>query len=235
MQTEKISMKSSADAKTGGNAVLETVAAMKDIATKISIIEEISRQTNLLALNAAIEAARAGEHGKGFAVVASEVRKLAERSQSAAGEISGLSSRSVAIAEQAGEMLTKMVPDIQRTSELVQEITASSKEQDTGAEQINKAIQQLDQVIQQNASASEEMAATSEELSSQAEKLQSSISFFNIGTQDVGKVGARKTGRKVQIAFGKRSVSAKQSAGRGVNLQLGHSGTDHLDDEFEKF
>ncbi|MDD2733531.1 MAG: MCP four helix bundle domain-containing protein [Desulfuromonadaceae bacterium] len=239
MQTEKISIKSSVDAKDGGKAVVETVAAMKEIATKISIIEEISRQTNLLALNAAIEAARAGEHGKGFAVVASEVRKLAERSQSAAGEISSLSSRSVAIAEQAGEMLTKMVPDIQRTAELVQEITASSKEQDTGAEQINKAIQQLDQVIQQNASASEEMASTSEELSSQAEQLQQSISFFDIGNagrRAASVATARKPAHKVQIAHAKGAAAkpAKQ-AGGGVHLQLGQAGPDHLDDEFEKF
>ncbi|HIJ94801.1 MAG TPA: HAMP domain-containing protein [Desulfuromonadales bacterium] len=242
MQTEKISIKSSVDAKEGGKAVTETVAAMKEIATKISIIEEIARQTNLLALNAAIEAARAGEHGKGFAVVASEVRKLAERSQSAAGEISGLSTRSVAIAEQAGEMLTRMVPDIQKTAELVQEITASSKEQDTGAEQINKAIQQLDQVIQQNASASEEMASTSEELSSQAEQLQHSISFFDIGTAGRRSASApltRKPAHKVQIAHSKSSAHttapAKRNPTDGINLQLGHAGPDHLDDEFEKF
>ncbi len=242
MQTEKISIKSSVDAKDGGKAVIETVAAMKEIATKISIIEEIARQTNLLALNAAIEAARAGEHGKGFAVVASEVRKLAERSQSAAGEISGLSSRSVSIAEQAGEMLTKMVPDIQKTAELVQEITASSKEQDTGAEQINKAIQQLDQVIQQNASASEEMASTSEELSSQAEQLQDSISFFNIGTQGGRRASSvatsRKPAHKVQIAHAKSAATqpqAKRSSGGGINLQLGQAGPDHMDDEFEKY
>jgi methyl-accepting chemotaxis protein len=240
MQTEKISIKSSTDARDGGKAVVETVAAMKEIATKISIIEEIARQTNLLALNAAIEAARAGEHGKGFAVVASEVRKLAERSQSAAGEISSLSTRSVAIAEQAGDMLTKMVPDIQRTAELVQEITASSKEQDTGAEQINKAIQQLDQVIQQNASASEEMASTSEELSSQAEQLQHSISFFNIGTgaRRASAPAARRSTHKVQIAHAKGASSqsqAKRTAGGGINLQLGQAGPDHLDDEFEKF
>jgi len=242
MQTEKISIKSSVDAKDGGKAVVETVAAMKEIATKISIIEEIARQTNLLALNAAIEAARAGEHGKGFAVVASEVRKLAERSQSAAGEISSLSTRSVAIAEQAGDMLTKMVPDIQKTAELVQEITASSKEQDTGAEQINKAIQQLDQVIQQNASASEEMASTSEELSSQAEQLQSSISFFDIGTagRRVASVPAtRKPIHKTQIAHARTGISAhspaKRSSTGGVHLQLGQAGPDHLDDEFEKF
>jgi methyl-accepting chemotaxis protein len=242
LQTEKISIKSSIDAKNGGKAVVETVAAMKEIATKISIIEEIARQTNLLALNAAIEAARAGEHGKGFAVVASEVRKLAERSQSAAGEISSLSTRSVAIAEQAGEMLTKMVPDIQKTAELVQEITASSKEQDTGAEQINKAIQQLDQVIQQNASASEEMASTSEELSSQAEQLQHSISFFNIGSagrRTASAAAARKPAHKVQIAHAKSGASAQPQATRnpagGVNLQLGQAGPDQLDDEFEKF
>jgi methyl-accepting chemotaxis protein len=237
MQTEKISMKSSTDAKEGGKAVTETVAAMKEIATKISIIEEIARQTNLLALNAAIEAARAGEHGKGFAVVASEVRKLAERSQSAAGEISSLSTRSVAIAEQAGDMLTKMVPDIQKTAELVQEISASSKEQDTGAEQINKAIQQLDNVIQQNASASEEMASTSEELSSQAEQLQQAISFFDIG--DAGRRASTSTARKpaarnrVQIAHAKKAAS--KSGSGGVHLQLGQATPDHMDDEFEKF
>ncbi|MBI5886086.1 MAG: MCP four helix bundle domain-containing protein, partial [Deltaproteobacteria bacterium] len=148
-QTEKIALKSAQDAKDSGKAVSETVIAMKEIAGRISIIEEIARQTNLLALNAAIEAARAGEHGKGFAVVASEVRKLAERSQTAAGEISKLSSTSVQIAEQAGEMLTRLVPDIQKTAELVQEISAASNEQNSGAEQINKALQQLDQVIQQ--------------------------------------------------------------------------------------
>ena len=139
----------------------------------------------LLALNAAIEAARAGEHGKGFAVVASEVRKLAERSQTAAGEISKLSSTSVEVAEKAGSMLEKLVPDIQKTSELVQEISAASNEQNTGSEQINKAIQQLDQVIQQNASASEELSSTAEELSAQAEQLQSTISFFKIEDGEV--------------------------------------------------
>jgi methyl-accepting chemotaxis protein len=183
MQTEKIAIKSASDAREGGQAVAQTVTAMKDIAGKIGIIEEIARQTNLLALNAAIEAARAGEHGKGFAVVASEVRKLAERSQRAAAEISGLSSSSVEVAEMAGELLVRMVPDIQKTAELVQEISAASREQDTGAEQINKAIQQLDQVIQQNAGASEEMSSTAEELASQAEQLLGTISFFRLDDQ----------------------------------------------------
>ncbi|OPY83716.1 MAG: Methyl-accepting chemotaxis protein III [Syntrophorhabdus sp. PtaU1.Bin153] len=153
---------------------------MREIAGKISIIEEIARQTNLLALNAAIEAARAGEHGKGFAVVASEVRKLAERAGTAAGEIKDLSGSSVQVAEKAGEMLTRLVPDIQKTAELVQEISAASIEQTTGAEQINKAIQQLDHVIQQNASAAEEMSSMAEELSGQAGQLQDTMRFFRI-------------------------------------------------------
>jgi methyl-accepting chemotaxis protein len=191
-QTEKISLKAAQDAKHGGQAVTETVQAMKEIATKISIIEEIARQTNLLALNAAIEAARAGDHGKGFAVVATEVRKLAERSQLAAGEINKLSASSVAVAEKAGDMLTRMVPDIQRTAELVSEINAASNEQNSSAEQINKAVQQLDKIIQQNASATEEMASTSEELSSQAEQLQDTISFFQIGGNPVKRKGNRR-------------------------------------------
>lgn len=180
LQTEKIALKSADDAKEGGAAVTETVSAMKKIAEKISIVEEIARQTDLLALNAAIEAARAGDHGKGFAVVASEVRKLAERSRSAAGEISRLSGSSVEVAERAGEMLNNMVPNIRKTAELVQEISAASSEQTSGAEQVNKAIQQLDMVIQQNASASEEMASTSEELASQAEQLRDSIGYFKV-------------------------------------------------------
>jgi methyl-accepting chemotaxis protein len=240
LQTEKIAIKSSVDAKEGGKAVVHTVEAMKEIATKIGIIEEIARQTNLLALNAAIEAARAGEHGKGFAVVASEVRKLAERSQAAAGEISGLSSRSVAIAEQAGEMLNQMVPDIQRTSDLVQEITAASREQDSGADQINTAIQQLDQVIQQNASASEEMASTSEELTSQAEQLNEAISFFKVddnGSRSLQKQTVKQVSRKQQLAHvaGKiKAAPVKRSIG-GINLELGSGGADKMDDEFERF
>jgi methyl-accepting chemotaxis protein len=238
LQTEKIAIKSAEDARNGGAAVAQTVQAMKNIAEKISIIEEIARQTNLLALNAAIEAARAGEHGKGFAVVASEVRKLAERSQSAAAEISDLSSSSVEVAEKAGAMLSQMVPDIQRTAELVQEIAAASKEQDTGAEQVNKAIQQLDQVIQQNASASEEMASTSEELSSQAEQLQDTISFFKLaGGQGTAKKAAAAR-PPARIAHVTKTSSArpatKAGGGSGVLLDMG-SGKDRLDDEFEEY
>ena len=179
-QTDKLAARASEDAKTSGDAVLQTVAAMKEISDKINIIEEIARKTDLLALNAAVEAARAGEHGKGFAVVASEVRKLAERSQTAAAEISRLTASGVNVAQGAGQMLTKLVPDIRKTAELVQEINAASAEQSTGASQVNKAIQQLDQVIQQNASASEELASTSEELASQAQQLQASIDFFKV-------------------------------------------------------
>jgi methyl-accepting chemotaxis protein len=238
IQTEKIAIKSAQDAREGGQAVTETVGAMKQIAEKINIIEEIARQTNLLALNAAIEAARAGEHGKGFAVVAAEVRKLAERSQNAAGEIGELSGRSVDIAEKAGEMLSRMVPDIQRTAELVQEIAAASKEQDTGAEQVNQAIQQLDQVIQQNASASEEMASTSEELSSQAEQLQETIGFFKVDVRSSGvtrKPVAAKKPKSAGIAHvsGKKSAPAK-GAGSGLMLDM-NAGRDKLDDDFEKF
>ena len=252
-QTEKIALKSAQDAKEGGKAVAETVSAMKEIAAKISIIEEIARQTNLLALNAAIEAARAGEHGKGFAVVASEVRKLAERSQAAAGEIGSLSATSVQVAETAGEMLARLVPDIQKTAELVQEISASSKEQDTGAEQINKAIQQLDQVIQQNASASEEMASTSEELSGQAEMLQQTIAFFKVAQGGSGAVLRATSPKSVPKASGKAVVrhlskpAARPAApvsgkgngsaatvSQGVSLSLG-DGADGLDSEFEKF
>ncbi|EKS09593.1 methyl-accepting chemotaxis protein [Leptospira santarosai] len=179
-QTEQISSKSSKDAEEGGNSVIETVKAMKQIAEKISIIEDIAYQTNLLALNAAIEAARAGDHGKGFAVVASEVRKLAERSQKSANEISSLAGSSVDIAEKAGELISQIVPSIRKTADLVQEITAASDEQAAGVSEINKAMGQLDQVSQQNASASEELAAISEEMNAQAEQLRESVLFFKI-------------------------------------------------------
>lgn len=240
-QTEKIAQKSAADARESGSAVSETVSAMKEIASKISIIEEIARQTNLLALNAAIEAARAGEHGKGFAVVASEVRKLAERSQTAAGEISQLSSTSVQVAEKAGEMLAKLVPDIQKTSELVQEISAASNEQNSGAEQINKAIQQLDQVIQQNASAAEELSSTSEELASQAVQLQSAIEFFKIGdsgssSQPYSRKPKAQKLKVAHLAHGAAKPARAMAAGGGVNLDMGRpGGSDEDDNEFEKY
>jgi methyl-accepting chemotaxis protein len=184
--TEATARKAAEAGTRGGEAVARTVQAMRDIAGKIGIIEEIARQTNLLALNAAIEAARAGEAGKGFAVVAGEVRKLAERSQTAAGEISSLSSASIEVADQAGSLLGAIVPDIRRTAELVQEISAASREQASGVDQISRAVTQLDQVIQQNASASEEMAGMAEELSSQAAQLKDTMSVFRL-TSDSGE------------------------------------------------
>lgn len=178
--TESIARKSAIDADQGGQAVSQSVEAMKEIATRISIIDEIARQTNLLALNAAIEAARAGEAGKGFAVVASEVRKLAERSQKAAGEIGDLSNKTVSSATNAGSIIQSIIPDIRKTSDLVMEIASASTEQSSGIDQIAKAITQLDTVIQQNASASEELASMAEELSGQSEQLSQTIAFFRI-------------------------------------------------------
>jgi methyl-accepting chemotaxis protein len=244
-QTEKIALKSAQDARESGNAVAEAVNAMKDIASKISIIEEIARQTNLLALNAAIEAARAGEHGKGFAVVAAEVRKLAERSQTAAAEISRLSVTSVDVAEKAGGMLSKLVPDIQKTSELVQEISAASREQTSGADQINAAIQQLNQVIQQNAGAAEEMASTAEELSSQAEQMQHTVLFFKVAGAEQGTMRRLTAARKelkpahhVQVAHLARNAGKAATPKPGVALKMEHGGRaegDGKDHEFERF
>lgn len=186
IQTEKTAAMAATNAEEAGKAVTEAVRAMNEIASKITIIEEIARQTNLLALNAAIEAARAGEAGKGFAVVASEVRKLAERSQTAAGQINELSSSSVEISGKAGTMLESLVPEIKKTSYLIKEISAANNEQRIGAEQISKALSQLDQIIQQNATASEEMASTSENLYDQALNLQDAIATCK--TQDsIGK------------------------------------------------
>ncbi|BEV07529.1 methyl-accepting chemotaxis protein [Methylophilus sp. DW102] len=190
--TDGIAGKASKDANEGGAAVKDTVIAMKSIADKISIIDDIAYQTNLLALNAAIEAARAGEHGKGFAVVAAEVRKLAERSQVAAQEIGEVAKNSVGLAERAGDLLDEIVPSINKTSDLVQEIYAASEEQSSGALQITAAMNQLSQVTQQNASSSEELAATAEEMSGQAEQLQQLISFFKVGTDDSSGVSAAR-------------------------------------------
>ncbi len=203
LQTEKIAIKSAEDALSSGKAVEQTVSAMKKIAEKISVIQELARQTNLLALNAAIEAARAGESGRGFAVVASEVRKLAERSHKAAADIGELSNVSVEIAEKTGAMLTGLVPNIQKTSDLVQEISAASNEQNSGAEQINNAIRQLDQVTQQNVSNSGAVASTAQEMATMsrsmlihskkmtdhASHLQRTMEFFTVDSNDRNKTG----------------------------------------------
>jgi methyl-accepting chemotaxis protein len=253
-QTEKIAGKAASDGREGGTAVVQAVEAMKEIAGRISIIEEIARQTNLLALNAAIEAARAREHGKGFAVVATEVRKLAERSQTAAQEIGKLSSSSVSVAERAGEMLGTIVPGIERTADLVQEINAASREQKVGADQIAGAIQQLDMVTQQNASAAEEINSTAEELSSQASMLQDAVGFFRIEERGAGY---RRRARRPEMVVRARaerpapvavahmpSVSGAidpvikdgQTEG-GIKLDMGRNeaGGDVDDDQFERY
>ncbi|KTT74644.1 methyl-accepting chemotaxis protein [Sphingomonas endophytica] len=240
-QTEKIARQSSQSAEQSGDAVQKAVVAMRTIAEKIGIVQEIARQTDLLALNAAVEAARAGEHGRGFAVVAAEVRKLAERSQTAAGEISGMSSDTVQAAQQAGEMLTKLVPDIRRTAELVSEISAACREQDIGASQINEAIQQLDKVTQQNAAASEQISSTSEELASQAEELQESIAYFRIENggrkstpvrKPAPSRGAAPTKKARPAAPRAGSVADQQARVRGFALDLTNGGPDGEDAEF---
>ncbi|MGM4911793.1 methyl-accepting chemotaxis protein [Rhizobium sp. 768_B6_N1_8] len=246
-QTEKIARQSAKDAENSGDAVNRAVAAMRTIAEKIGIVQEIARQTDLLALNAAVEAARAGEHGKGFAVVASEVRKLAERSQSAAAEISAMSGDTVKAAQEAGDMLGRLVPDIRKTAELVSEISSACREQDIGAAQINEAIQQLDKVTQQNAGASEEMSATSEELATQAEELQASIAFFKVDmaghrlsrapaakvtVRTPAPTGGRKpVGKKTTAA---NSVAAQQARAKGFALDLSMGGPDDGDAEFKE-
>jgi len=259
-QTEKIARQSAGDAQSSGEAVGRAVNAMQTIAEKITIVQEIARQTDLLALNAAVEAARAGEHGKGFAVVASEVRKLAERSQAAAAEIGTVSSQTLKAAQEAGEMLTRLVPDIKKTAELVAEISAACREQDIGADQINQAIQQLDKVTQQNASASEQMSATSEELAAQAEQLQSSIAYFRTDAHETdrrpstpSRPAARPGGPARPAVKGngyhapaavaakpmpaKIGVAAKSHNGRsraGFTLDLTTGGPDSRDAEFER-
>lgn len=246
-QTEKIALKASDDMQEGSQSVITTVESMKKIADKISIIEEIARQTNLLALNAAVEAARAGDHGKGFAVVATEVRKLAERSQLAASEINELSGSSVSIADKSGKLLEQIVPNIQSTAKLVQEIAASSIEQNSGAGQVNSAIQQFNQVIQQNAAGAEEMAASSDELSSQAENLRDAIGFFKIGNTSLTKSLGQRPKHVVEPPKNYHDVSrpalssngsfnkpeAANGSSNGVNIDLGAS--DFSDSDFQQY
>lgn len=238
-ETEKIALKSSQDIIESKESVNATENSMRLIASKISIIGEIARQTNLLALNAAVEAARAGEHGRGFAVVAAEVRKLAERSQQAASEIDDVSAKSVYVAQKSGQMLNDVAPNIQRTSDLVAEITASSTEQSSGSDQINSAIQTLNHVVQENAATAEQMAASAEELNAQAESLKDKISFFNIG-EDLkllkkeikrGAVAPKKEVKK-EVLYSP-SKKSSDTFTNGVSIELG--GPDKLDDDFMEF
>lgn len=234
-QTEKMATKAVDDVEEGKTAVGETVDSMKVIADKVSIINEIARQTNILALNAAVEAARAGEAGKGFAVVAAEVRKLAERSQTSAVEIDTLSKSSVSVAEKAGKLFEDLVPNIQKTAQLVKEINASSIEQSSGAQQINSAIQQLNTVTQQNAASSEEMAASSEELSNQSNHLRDTIGFFDLGTAHASPIKSAKITHDMRQYSTSREVEANGNSSNGhegVELYLTENGSDA---DFEKF
>jgi methyl-accepting chemotaxis protein len=219
LATDGIATSAAKNAEEGSKAVSASVAAMGEIAGRISIIEEIARQTNLLALNAAIEAARAGESGKGFAVVASEVRKLAERSQKAASEITGLSKSTVELSQNAGRIIAAIVPDIRKTAELVQEIASASREQSAGVEQIGKAMVQLDSVIQQNASGSEEMAAMAEELSGQSQQLATTIGFFKLaegGEAAQAAPAARREARPEKAALPAPAPRARAERAKAI-------------------
>ncbi|WP_299655517.1 methyl-accepting chemotaxis protein [uncultured Jannaschia sp.] len=229
-QTEKIANQSAADAQKSGEAVADAVQAMKTIADKVNIIQEIARQTDLLALNAAVEAARAGSHGKGFAVVASEVRKLAERSQQAAAEISQLSAQTVDVSGEAGRMLETLVPNIQRTADLVAEISASTREQNVGAEQINQAIRELNTVIQQNAAAAESSADTSRDLARLSETLTEVISYFETGAAPVP--AARTSGAALRVV---PSGSPKARKGPNEAFDLDLSDEDACDRDFQRY
>lgn len=240
LQTEKIALAAAEDAQISGDAVAEAIGAMNQIAEKISIIEEIARQTNLLALNAAIEAARAGEYGKGFAVVADEVRKLAERSQKAAAQINELTSQSSETSARAGAMLSKLVPNIKRTAELVQEISAASNEQSIGAEQINNAIQQLDSVTQENASASEEMASTAEELFNQSGNLLSTLELLvnmqsGNGKDRSNKVEKDKSGKRGRRQTIKQLSSEREDAKVVLNMNIDGNESDSDDHNFTSY
>ena len=234
-QTEHLAVKGSKDAEESGRTVKDTVVAMRQIAEKVSIIEEIAYQTNLLALNAAIEAARAGEHGRGFAVVATEVRKLAERSQSAAKEISGLASSSVRVAERSGQLLDELVPGIRKTADLVQEVAAASSEQSSGVGQISKAMSRVDQVTQRNASAAEELASTAEEMASQAEALQQLVSYFRVTGVDVAARPAASAPRPgpARPAPVKSNRGSRPKAGQAAPLWA-DGGSQH-DRDFKAF
>jgi methyl-accepting chemotaxis protein len=234
--TEAIASKAAKDAESGSAVVDKAVEAMKQIADKVGIISEIARQTNMLALNAAIEAARAGESGKGFAVVASEVRKLAERSQTAAGEITELSANTVGLAQDAGKIISDIVPDIQKTADLVREIAAASREQSVGVEQIGKAMMQLDSVIQSNASASEEMASMAEEFSAQAQQLAATVSFFKLEEGQGGeRAGAGSAaGKPPRAALSQAHGEAGKKAGT-ASRAIRPAAPKGDDGEFESF
>lgn len=234
-QTEKIANRSAEDARKSGEAVGDAVRVMKTIAERITIIQEIARQTDLLALNAAVEAARAGSHGKGFAVVASEVRKLAERSQQAATEISQLSVKTVEVSGEAGRMLDALVPNIQRTADLVSEISASTREQNIGAEQINQAIRELNQVIQQNAAAAEKSAATSQELAAQSQQLNGVISYFEVEARQTAPKAAAAP-KVVVVAGGKGKPDSQRSREKMVEaFDLDLASEDVSDDDFQRY